>query len=102
MKIFSKIFYTLLVVLSFVWTSIFSVNVAFAQDEPKKEVPAGLNNFLLNPESDKGFISISHIDNGGGIIGFLKFFQDILLKLVLPLVAIGCGLYIAYLLFTAE
>lgn len=32
----------------------------------------------------------------------LAFVQTVLIKLVLPLVAIGCGLYIAYLLFTAE
>lgn len=101
MKIFSKIFYTLLIVLSFVWTSVFSVHVAFAE-EKKKELPPVMNDLLLNPQESPGFMVISHVENGSGIVGFLKFIQDILLKLVLPLVAIGCGLYIAYMLFTAE
>lgn len=40
--------------------------------------------------------------NSNSLVGFLAFIQKILLTVVLPLVAVGCGIYIAYELFSAE
>ncbi len=36
------------------------------------------------------------------MVSLLSTIQKILLRLVLPVVAVGCGIYIAYNLFTAE
>lgn len=42
------------------------------------------------------------VDGKNAVIHFLAFIQKILLQVILPLVAVGCGLYIAYDLFTAD
>lgn len=42
------------------------------------------------------------VDNTNPLVGFLTIIQKVLLKLILPVVAVGCGLYIAYELFTAD
>lgn len=44
------------------------------------------------------------VENGAksAFVSFLTFIQKILLVVVLPLVAVGAGLYIAYELFTAD
>lgn len=91
-----KIFFT---AFAAIISAIISVEMAFAQ-------PA---NLLLNgagsatgSTTNSEFISISAGGSDGGIIAVLSLIQNLLLKLVLPLVAVGCGLYIAYVLFTAE
>lgn len=43
-----------------------------------------------------------NIDAGDPMVSLLSTIQKILLRLVLPVVAVGCGIYIAYNLFTAE
>lgn len=40
--------------------------------------------------------------NGWGLVELLRFAEEFLLKVALPLVIIGTALYIAYELFTAE
>ena len=42
------------------------------------------------------------VNGKNAVIHFLAFIQKILLQVILPLVAVGCGLYIAYDLFTAD
>lgn len=102
MKIFSNIFYSIIVLVSFMWYSIFSVELIFAQWDPENTPKPSVPEYLkLNVTKADGFIEVP-IDRGDGIVTFLGFIQTLLLELVLPLVAIGCGLYIAYVLFTAE
>lgn len=60
----------------------------------------GVNNFIL--EEPQEAILLPNASSGDGLVDVLIFIQNVLLKLVLPLVAIGSALYIAYLLFNAE
>lgn len=82
---------------------LFHMGNAFAQDTDittvynKKE---GVNNFIL--EEPKESILLPNVSSGDGLVDVLIFVQNVLLKLVLPLVAVGSALYIAYLLFNAE
>ena len=83
--------------MKFIVTVLASIFIAFCNC---MHVMAQPKDILLDGSS-KEFIELP----GGkkdGIVDFLGFIQTVLLKLVLPLVAIGTALYIAYILFTAE
>ncbi len=49
-----------------------------------------------------GSIALPVVEGEKGINAILVLVQSILLKVVLPLVLVGLGLYIAYELFTAQ
>lgn len=50
----------------------------------------------------KGSIVVPNSKGSDGIVWILIFVQNILLKVILPIVAVGSMLYIAYELFSAE
>lgn len=50
----------------------------------------------------KGSIAVPNSKGSDGIVWILIFVQNILLKVILPIVAVGSMLYIAYELFSAE
>lgn len=58
-----------------------------------------LQRFQVDPPKESIDIPV---DGKNAVIHFLAFIQKILLQVILPLVAVGCGLYIAYDLFTAD
>ena len=58
-----------------------------------------LQRFQVDPPTESIDIPV---DGKNAVIHFLAFIQKILLQVILPLVAVGCGLYIAYDLFTAD
>ena len=58
-----------------------------------------LQRFQVDPPKESIDITV---DGKNAVIHFLAFIQKILLQVILPLVAVGCGLYIAYDLFTAD
>lgn len=58
-----------------------------------------LQRFQVDPPKESIDIPV---DEKNAVIHFLAFIQKILLQVILPLVAVGCGLYIAYDLFTAD
>lgn len=80
----------------------FHMGSAFAQNENFKTVAdrGGVQNFIL--EEPEESILLPNVSSGDGLVDVLIFIQNVLLKLVLPLVAVGSALYIAYLLFNAE
>ena len=58
-----------------------------------------LQRFQVDPTKESIDIPV---DGKNAVIHFLAFIQKILLQVILPLVAVGCGLSIAYDLFTAD
>lgn len=63
----------------------------------------GYETFRLNVAPEESIKLVGDKDSNQGIfISLLQLVQKILLQFVLPVVAIGSGLYIAYMLFTAE
>lgn len=92
-----KIFFTAFAIII---SAIISVEMAFAQPPTLLLNGAGsATGSVVHTE----FISIPASGSAGdGLISVLSLIQNLLLKVVLPLVAVGCGLYIAYIMFTAE
>lgn len=84
-----NIFYSVFAVLH-----IFLIDYAFAQapELPKPEGSIDLFNYAKNNAGN----------TKDGVVVVLELIQNILLTVGLPLVAVGTGIYIAYLLLTAE
>lgn len=106
-----KIFIGFLTIISLFVSSIFFVETTFAEENEKATInnvnKEWLQRFQLGGSNGsnlpKEIIEIP-VENGAksAFVSFLTFIQKILLVVVLPLVAVGAGLYIAYELFTAD
>lgn len=86
---------------------LFFSEAVFAQGnltDPKKPVApkkSEIDYFGLGGNIPKESISLPS-EASDGIVGVLIFVQEVLLKVVLPIVAVGSMIYIAYELFTAD
>lgn len=98
-KILIKIFLTISLILP-----LGAITVVEARDIPSEYIlskPQGsIDLWIVNTETSKdGEIKATGKD---GFIELLKFIQNILLKVALPVVAVGVSIYTAYELLTAE
>lgn len=98
-KILIKIFLTISLILS-----LGAITVVEARDIPSEYIlskPQGsIDLWIVSTETSKdGEIKATGKD---GFIELLKFIQNILLKVALPVVAVGVSIYTAYELLTAE
>ena len=82
--------------------TLFVARDASAQWAPPDKLLLHTINTTDTGSTTDGFIVIPNATTQNGIVVLLSFIQELLVKVALPLVAVGCGLYIAYLLFTAE
>lgn len=114
-KIFSFFCKTFYIIFLFASFSFFGASFSYANEanDPNKAKTEGVT--ISKEERDKAqkFIlkgtdvvpqeSIAvTVDTANPMVGFLTIIQRVLLQLILPVVAVGCGLYIAYELFTAD
>lgn len=98
-KILIKIFLTISLILP-----LGAITVVEARDIPSEYIlskPQGsIDLWIVSTETSKdGEIKATGKD---GFIELLKFIQNILLKVALPVVAVGVSIYTAYELLTAE
>lgn len=98
-KILIKIFLTISLILP-----LSTITIVEARDIPSEYIlskPQGsIDLWIVNTETSKdGEIKATGKD---GFIELLKFIQNILLKVALPVVAVGVSIYTAYELLTAE
>lgn len=88
--------------------SVMGANMVYANDSeqanilPKPTEMEKAKKFILQDNARPDEIIAVSVDSNNPMVGFLTTIQKILLRLVLPIVAVGCGIYIAYELFTAE